>query len=123
MAAPRTHRRPSLGRRAALADAREWIGWRVDDVNGSWLGRLEDVIADEDGELAAWLVVNEFRFGQGRRFFVPAIDATAGGGSVYVPFDRDLVVRSAGLGSARHTPQAERRLRLHYLSDRPSRAA
>jgi hypothetical protein len=97
-----------------------WIGWRVDDVNGSGLGRLQEVIAGADGR-PAWLVINEFRFGSGRRFWAPAAEATGSSGRVWLPVDHDLVYRSAGLGSAHHTPQAERRLREHYRLDSPRR--
>lgn len=48
-----------------------WIGWRVDDPNGSMLGHVESVIGDGEGGVA-WLVVGEFRLGDGRRFIVPA---------------------------------------------------
>jgi hypothetical protein len=109
---------------ASLADMRGWIGWRVDDVNGAGLGRLQHVIAGDDGR-PAWLVINEFRFGSGRRFWAPAREATGSGGRVWLPVARDLVRGSSGLGSATHTPQAERRLRDHYGLDgrRDHRAA
>lgn len=90
-----------------------WIGWRVDDANGTALGRLQDVIADEEGR-PAWLLINEFRFGSGRRFWAPAREATGSGGRVWLPVDRERVRGSAGLGAVRHTPQAERRLQRHY---------
>jgi hypothetical protein len=98
---------------ASLAEMRGWIGWRVDDVDGANLGRLQEVIAGEDGR-PAWLVINEFRFGSGRRFWAPAREATGHGGRVWVPLTRDLVRGSAGLGAVHHTPQADRRLRGHY---------
>lgn len=108
---------------ASLAEMREWIGWRVDDVNGAALGRLQEVIAGEGGR-PAWLVINEFRFGSGRRFWAPAREATGSGGRVWVPVERERVRGSAGLGALRHTPQAERRLRDHYgLGSGPGRRA
>jgi hypothetical protein len=97
---------------ASLSEMSGWIGWRVDDVNGAGLGRLQEVIAGDDGQ-PAWLVINEFRFG-GRRFWAPAREATGSGGRVWLPVPRDLVRGSAGLGAVRHTPQADRRLREHY---------
>jgi hypothetical protein len=93
----------------------EWIGWRVDDVNGSSIGRLHDVIADENGR-PEWLAIKELRFGEGRRFFAPAREATGSRGRVWLPIERDFVRGSAGLGSPQRSPQAERRLRAHYGS-------
>jgi hypothetical protein len=97
---------------ASLGEMRSWIGWRVDDVNGSGLGRLLEVIGD--GGAPAWLVISEFRFGDGRRFWAPAAEATGARGRVWVPFEAGLVRGTATLGAHRHSPQAERRLRLHY---------
>lgn len=101
------------GTAASLAEMREWIGWRVDDVNGHSLGRLQDVVPDADGR-PGWLAINEFRFGGGGRFMAPAREATGTRGRVWLPLERGLVRSSSGLASARHTPQAERRLREHY---------
>lgn len=107
-----------------LAQVRDWIGWAVDDVHGARIGRLEDVVADRAERLAEWLVVNEFRFGQGRRFLIPAGDATGSGGRVWVPYQRDLIHRSVGLGWVRRSASAEQRLRAHYSrSARGSRHA
>jgi hypothetical protein len=92
---------------------REWLGWRVDDVNGSSIGRLHDVIADENGR-PDWLAIKELRFGEGRRFFAPAREATGSRGRVWLPIERDFVRRSAELGNPYRSPQAERRLRAHY---------
>jgi hypothetical protein len=113
MARPREFH-PLHGERPGLAEVRGWIGWAVDDVHGSTIGRLEDVIADARGGAAAWLVVHEFRFGDGRRFQVPADEALGNGGRVWVPYERELVRRSAELGSPRRSREAGRRLREHY---------
>lgn len=108
---------------ASLSEAAGWIGWAVDDVHGSRIGRLADVISDAQGRLPDWLVVNELRFGRGRHFLVPAADATGTGGRVWVPYPRKQVQQSAGLGWARRTSQAERRLRKHYGLPEPRRSA
>ena len=96
---------------------REWIGWRVDDVNGSSIGRLSDVIADDSGR-PEWLAINELRFGTGRRFFAPARDATGSAGRVWIPLDRAFVRGSADLGNPVRSPQAVRRLHAHYGAGR-----
>ena len=98
---------------ANLAEMREWIGWRVDDVNGSSIGRLNDVIEDETGR-PGWLAINELRFGEGRRFIAPAREASGSRGRVWLPIDRAVVRGSAELGNPLRSPQAERRLRAYY---------
>ncbi len=107
------HRLYGAGRPTA-AEIRGWIGWRLDDVNGSGLGRLEGLIPDQGDVPADWLAVNEFRFGRGRRFFVPAGEAVGSGGRVWVPYERARVLGSTGRGAAHHTPQAERRLQEYW---------
>lgn len=103
----------------SLEEVRSWLGWKVDDLNGSLIGRLEDVIADETGTRPAWLVINEFRFGRGRRFVAPAYDASGSGGRVWLPLDREFIQGSAGMAGVRHTPQAERRMQ-EYFHARPA---
>lgn len=66
------------GRAPSPDELESWIGWRVDDLNGSMLGHVESVIGDGEGGVA-WLVVAEFRFGDDRRFRVPAHDFTPQG--------------------------------------------
>ena len=111
------------GGRAPSADEVEsWIGWRVDDLNGSMLGHVESVIGDGEGGVA-WLVVAEFRLGDGRCFIVPAYDAVGGGGRVWSPHVREQVRGSARLAGGGFTPQADRRLRAHYASAPRRRAA
>ena len=92
---------------------REWIGWRVDDVNGSSIGRLNDVIADDNGR-PLWLAINELRFGEGRRFIAPAGEASGSSGRVWLPIERHVVRGSADLGNPLRSPQADRRLRSYY---------
>ncbi len=111
------------GRAPSPDEVESWIGWRVDDLNGSMLGHVESVIGDGEGGVA-WLVVAEFRLGDGRRFIVPAYDAVGGGGRVWSPHVRELVRRSARLADgAGFTPQADRRLRAHYAAEQRRRAA
>lgn len=75
-------------------DARDWIGWRVDDVYGARVGKLEDIHEDEEGR--AWGLVNTTRFGA-EYAVVPLLDAIAGQGHVWVPYERALI-RSGSLG-------------------------
>ncbi|MDQ3102460.1 MAG: hypothetical protein M3Q53_01300 [Actinomycetota bacterium] len=106
-----------------LGEAESWIGWRIDDLNGSMLGRVERVVGDDSGA-PAWLVIDEFRLGDGRKFLVPAYDAVGCGGRVWSPHLRSQVRDSAGLvGVGPFTPQADRRLRVHYAASSARRFA
>ncbi len=97
-----------------------WIGWRVTDVNGSAIGHVESILRDEGGQ-PSWLIVSEFRFGDGRRFVIPVRDAVGGGGHVWSPHPREHIRLTARITGPRVTRQAYRRLRAHY--EAPSRAA
>ena len=70
----------------ALAEARAWIGERLDDIEGATAGRVEGVFTDaEDGE-PAWLVIRIGRLG--RRTAVPFAYAVGGAGHVWVPYPK-----------------------------------
>ena len=90
-----------------------WVGWRATDVNGALIGHVERGLRDESGA-PAWLVVSEFRLGDGRRFIVPVGDAVGGGGHVWSPYPREHIQRTARIAGPRVTIQAHRRLRAHY---------
>lgn len=96
-----------------MAEVESWVGWRVDDVHGSMIGRVEWIRQDRSGG-PLWLVVSEFRFGEGRRFVIPAVDAVGGSGRVWSPYRREQICATAAMVGARFTPQADRRLLSHY---------
>lgn len=97
------------------AGLRERIGCAVEDLRGSALGRLERVLPAGPGDEPAWLLVNEFRFGERRRFVVPAAGAAFRGIGLRVPYGRELIRRTAELASDDPGAEDERRLRMHYL--------
>jgi hypothetical protein len=101
----------------SLIECEEWLGWRVDDINGSMMGRMEKVLLDENGD-PVWIVVSEFRLGEGRRFVIPVADAVGGGGRVWSPHPRQQIRMSARIAGPLISPQAARRLRAHYASER-----
>jgi hypothetical protein len=97
------------------AEARSWIGSRATDSLGVGIGRVEDVWADAATGEPTWILVREGRFAGGRLKLIPFDGATAGGGHVYVPYERDLIRRSPELdGGDVLTPRLEARLRRHY---------
>ena len=115
MAAARTTHRLYGATKPGVTEARSWIGSRVTDSFGSGLGRLEDVWVDAESGEPAWLLIREGRFGAGRHKLVPFDGATAGGGQVWLPHERDLVRSSPEIGSNEIlTAGLGERLRTHY---------
>ncbi len=115
MATARTTHRLHGATRPNLAEARSWVGFRVTDSLGSGLGRLEDVWVDADSGDPAWLLIREGRFGGGKHRLVPFDGATAGGGQLWLPYERDLVRSSPVIGASEIlTSSLSERLRAHY---------
>jgi sporulation protein YlmC with PRC-barrel domain len=115
MASARTTHRLYGATKPNLAEARSWIGSRVTDSLGSGLGRLEDVLVDADSGDPAWLLIREGRFGSGKHRLVPFGGATAGGGQLWLPFERDVIRSSPVIGSSEVlTTGLSERLRAHY---------
>ena len=115
MPAARTTHRLYGATKPGLTEAREWIGSRVTDSLGSGLGRLEDVWVDADSGDPAWLLIREGRFGNGRYKLVPFDGATAGGGQVWLPYERSVVRGSPDIGEQEIlTAVLGERLRAHY---------
>jgi len=119
MPAARTTHRLYGATRPGLAEARTWIGSRVTDSFGSGLGRVEDVWVDADSGEPAWLLIREGRFGGGKHKLVPFDGATAGGGQVWLPYERGVVRGSPEIGAQEIlTASLGERLRAHYEQSR-----
>lgn len=107
--------RPS--RLPCLEEVQGWIGWRVDDINGSMVGEVERLCHDDAGA-PTWLVVREYHLDEGRRFVIPAADAVGSGGRVWSPHPRERIRMTSKIAGTQVSPQAEGRLRAHYRSER-----
>lgn len=102
------------GSKPSLNEALGWIGWRVDDIYGANVGRLDDVWIDPGTGSPRWVLVGEGRFG-GRSTLIPFEDATAGAGHVWVPYERDIVRAAPEVeAGAPLTQELETALRAHY---------
>lgn len=91
----------------AANEARDWMGWRVDDVYGARVGKLEDIYEDEAGN-AVWALVRTARFND-QFVIVPLTDAVSGQGHVWIPHERALL-RSGHFGMG----PDERRVRTFF---------
>ncbi|MGI8460445.1 MAG: PRC-barrel domain-containing protein [Solirubrobacterales bacterium] len=95
------------------AEARTWIGSRVEDVYGAGVGRVEDVIVD-DGGVPAWLIVREGRFNT-HHVALPFEGAVGTAGHVWVPHSKDAIKGAPRVGENRAIEGSlEARLREHY---------
>lgn len=114
----------------SLAEATTWIGFGVDDVTGSRLGRVHGLFADAGGE-PAWLTVALRRrfslFGRRAATLVvlPLRDCAAAAGRVWTAHAGD-VVRAAPTVDPTRPLLREHELTIcaHYgISERVGRAA
>jgi len=95
------------------AEARTWIGNRVEDVYGAGIGRVDDVIVDGEGN-PAWLIVREGRFTT-QQAALPFESAVGSPGHVWVPHSKDTIKSAPRLGpGGRIEDDLEQRLREHY---------
>jgi hypothetical protein len=87
MAEPATPAPPSL------AEARGWIGDRVDAIDGADIGLVHGLFADAEDGKPSWLIVRQGRF-KGTLVAIPIANCAAAGGRVWVAHERDPI-RSA----------------------------
>lgn len=78
---------------ATRSDMLDWIGFRVDDVYGTRVGKVEDVYVDHDDRTPHWLLVKMGRFTDAYAL-VPAQDAVAATGHVWIPYEKDQIRRA-----------------------------
>lgn len=99
---------------AELQEALDWIGYRVDDVYGARVGKVEDIYVDSETNRAEWLVAKLGRFSD-QHALIPLADAVVGAGHVWVPYERDLIRRSpVGTTGAPLSQAQETSLLTHY---------
>jgi hypothetical protein len=107
-------------------EARGWIGYRVDDVDGKRVGSAHGLFLDAASRESSWLVVKSKR----GRFssslvVVPLADCAGGGGRVWVAH-KSRVIRSSPLVDAGRPLLREHELTIcaHYgIGERVGRAA
>ena len=88
-AAPEPQAEPEVAEDLTVAEIQGWKGFRLDDMGGSTAGKVEGVYVDEDSGGPEWLLARMGRFGH--HCLIPARDAVAAGGHVWVPYTRDQI--------------------------------
>jgi hypothetical protein len=90
-----------------------WVGSRLDEISGASMGRIEGAYVSEGAGRPEWLLIRVGRFGH--HTVVPARQAVAGVGHVWVPWNR-ATIRSAPRVELGGALNAEEELQLceHY---------
>jgi PRC-barrel domain len=72
-----------------LNEALGWTGFRVDDMNGSRVARVEGIYVDFEDREPVWLIVKLGRFG--KITAVPYAECAGGPGRIWVAHGRKVV--------------------------------
>jgi PRC-barrel domain len=107
-----------------LAEAMGWLGYRVDDMNGSRLAKVEAIFVDADGGEPVWVVVKVGRFGKVTA--IPFAECAEGPGRIWVAHGRKAVRGAPAINAGKPlTREVELELCDHYLigPERGRRAA
>jgi hypothetical protein len=72
-----------------LEEARGWIGFRVDEIGGSSIARVQDVYVDQESGEPVWLVIKLGRFG--KLTALPLRDCAGGTGHLWAAYPRELI--------------------------------
>ncbi len=70
-------------------EASAWVGFRVDEIDGTAVGRIESLLVDAEDGAPTWFVIRRGRLGH--RSAVPVEFAAAGVGHVWTPFSRETI--------------------------------
>lgn len=99
---------------ASLQEVQRWLGFRVDDVYGTRIGRLVGVYCDRDTEHPVWMMVRTSRAFE-IYHAVPLQRVAVGNERIWIPLTKAQVVSSARLPLARPVaPALEAKLCRHY---------
>jgi hypothetical protein len=81
---------PSPGSERLGADeVQAWKGFKLGDMEGATVGRVEGAYVDSESGEPEWLLARMGKFGH--HCLIPARDAVAAGGHIWVPYTRDQV--------------------------------
>jgi hypothetical protein len=102
-----------LARETGAAAMKAWTGYRLDEIGGGNVGKIEGVFVDADSGEPEWIVARMGRFGH--YTLIPGRDAVEGVKHVWVPYTRDQI-RAAPKVDPRSglTAGGERELLSHY---------
>jgi len=73
----------------SLEETRSWHGFRLDDITGETVAKVESVYVDAQDQQPRWLHVKLGFFG--KQCMIPAADAVGGAGRIWVPYEREWI--------------------------------
>lgn len=76
----------------SIDDVREWAGYRVDEISGQSVAKMQMAFVDAESGDPVWVLVKLGRFG--KTVPVSIRECAAAAGRIWVPHDRE-VIRSA----------------------------
>lgn len=96
----------------SLEDVREWEGYRVDEVSGHSVARVEGFFVDQESGEPAWVLLKLGRFGK----VVPISirECAAAAGRVWVPHDREVIRDAPAIDPEMPLNKEQERLVLDY---------
>lgn len=76
-------------RQPGLDDVKQWMGYRVDEISGHSVAKVEGVFVDQESGDPAWVLVKLGRFGK----VVPISirECATAAGRVWVPHEREVI--------------------------------
>lgn len=75
-----------------IEDVREWAGYRVDEISGQSVAKMQGAFVDAESGDPVWILVKLGRFG--KTIPISVRECAAAAGRIWVPHDRE-VIRSA----------------------------
>lgn len=106
-AAPRNEHLPSA------EEASAWVGARVDEIDGTAVGRIESLLVDAEDGAPTWFVIRRGRLGH--RSAVPVEFVAPGVGHVWTPFSRETIQSAPEVSRDQGLSRAlERELAAHF---------
>jgi hypothetical protein len=102
-----------LAQPAGAAAVKAWTGYRLDEIGGGNVGKIEGAFVDAASEEPEWLIARMGRFGH--YTLIPGRDAVEGVKHVWVPYTRDQIRAAPKVDPrAELTAGGERELLAHY---------
>jgi hypothetical protein len=95
MAEATTQTASTASRLPTLEDARRWIGFRVDEMGGASVARVQEIYVDQESGDPVWVVIKIGRFG--KLTALPLRDCAGGAGHVWTAYPRELIRGAPGI--------------------------
>lgn len=96
-----------------VGEALGWVGHKIDEIEGSSVGRVDGVLVDAEHGNPTWLAIRLGRLGH--RTAVPFEFVAAGVGRVWAPYPKELLKAAPEVDPRQGlNPDLERRLCEHY---------